>query len=700
MYLREGNRDPATLDREAQMLTLMEALGRGLDAAPSLRDAHDRLHLAGHLVWRGRYRRVLDLIQTLDTVAFPEEIRMQASQIIADAHFRHDQYDLAERQYQENLERARELGSDYWTARAKDGLGWVLVEVGHFSSGEFANASQIFEETIPIYRRLGKKIGEAMGLQGLSRAVAGTGDYDLAIRYAKQAIEILQASGDERLLQLPLIQIAMVYRDNGNFEVSKKYFELAADAADRSQDPYSQAAIAMGYGCLYHFMGDDEASRQLLESVQPMIAELEFPRLGHETNRRLALLAEARKDFEEAYRRQTLSQEYGNRIGVISPVLHNQQMLLRAHLDRVGQLEDALHHLTAGIEASADAVFVLGFPSNALERNDLVIHFLNLAASKLIQRLPIQVMQTRLRETWRSQVADQLLDLSSEVFGDGQPRCIDPIELDFPDCSGRWFSVKVVKIANGVAWTISDVTEREAMEREIRSANERLIALDREKSEMLGMAAHDLRSPIANIYSLCELIPEQEPETQELLNLISGISHSLLALLSNLLDVHRIEQGDLNLQIEPVNVCEALDQVMREMSARAAQKGIEIRLLQSEAFALADRPSLLQVFENLLSNALKFSASDSMIEVAIGTCEKHVRVEVRDQGPGISSGDQLKLFGRFVRLSGRPTAGEPSTGLGLSIVKRLVEAMGGEIGCDSELGSGATFWFKLPRSDR
>jgi len=697
MYLREGNRDQAAIEREAQVLAQIDALERSLDPSPSMRDFDDRLNLAGHLVWRGRYRRALDLVQPLNTSAFPEEIRIQACQIIADAHFRHDQYDLAARQYQENLEKAREIGNDYWIARAKDGLGWVLVEVGHFSSGEFANASQIFEETIPVYRALGNKIAEAMGLQGLSRAVAGTGDYDLAIRYANQAIEMLQASGDERLLQLPLTQIAMVYRDNGNFELSKTYFELAVDASDRSQDPYSQGTIALGYGCLREFMGDKEAARELLESAQPMIAELEFPRLGHETNRRLAMLAEGRKDFEEAYRRQMLSQEYGNLIGVVSPVLNNQQMLLRAQLDRVGQLEDALHHLTAGIEASADAVFVLGFPLNALEKNDLVIHFLNSAASKLIQRSPIEVMQTRFRETWKSPVVDRLMEISSEVFADGQPRSIDPVSLDFPECSGRWFSVKVVRIVNGVAWTISDVTEREAMEREIRSANERLIALDREKSEMLGIAAHDLRSPIANIYSLCELIPEQDAETQEMLNLISGIAHSLLGLLSNLLDVHRIERGDLNLQVEPVNVSEALDQVVREMAARAAQKRIEIRFIRTDAFALADRTSLLQVFENLFSNALKFSSSDSTVELKIGVCEQRVRVEVRDQGPGISAADQLKLFGRFTRLSARPTAGEPSSGLGLSIVKRLVEAMDGTIGCKSELGSGATFWFELPR---
>jgi signal transduction histidine kinase len=113
--------------------------------------------------------------------------------------------------------------------------------------------------------------------------------------------------------------------------------------------------------------------------------------------------------------------------------------------------------------------------------------------------------------------------------------------------------------------------------------------------------------------------------------------------------------------------------------------------------ALADFSALDQVLDNLISNALKFSPPGKQIFVSIRLAEKHVECIIHDEGPGFTAEDKIKMFRRYARLSARPTGGEPSTGLGLSIVRKLVLGMGGELSCDSVPENGATFTIRLPR---
>jgi signal transduction histidine kinase len=145
--------------------------------------------------------------------------------------------------------------------------------------------------------------------------------------------------------------------------------------------------------------------------------------------------------------------------------------------------------------------------------------------------------------------------------------------------------------------------------------------------------------------------------------------------------------------------------VVEQLRASAEKKSIALHLKTSRDAVLvqADRNALVQIAENLISNAIKYSPHGK--NVVVGVLESDatngvdtlLRIEVKDEGPGISDKDKKKLFGKFVRLSAQPTGGEHSTGLGLSIVKKLVEAMQGRVWCESAQGEGATFVVELPQ---
>ena len=239
---------------------------------------------------------------------------------------------------------------------------------------------------------------------------------------------------------------------------------------------------------------------------------------------------------------------------------------------------------------------------------------------------------------------------------------------------------------------------------ELKHARERLREMNEEKNEFMGIAAHDLRNPLSAIQGYAEMIIE---DAQSLAHRdlegngqrIREAAKRMTEMVQNFLDANRIERGELKLNMAISDLSPLLQSVLETQSPHATAKGqmIQLELPPTPTLALADVSITLQVFENLVSNAVKYSPPGKKIFVRLKAEAGVVRFEVEDQGPGLSKEDQKKLFGKFARLSAKPTGGEHSTGLGLSIVKRLVEAMNGKVWCESELGMGAKFIFTIPQ---
>jgi signal transduction histidine kinase len=224
------------------------------------------------------------------------------------------------------------------------------------------------------------------------------------------------------------------------------------------------------------------------------------------------------------------------------------------------------------------------------------------------------------------------------------------------------------------------------------------------KNEFLGMAAHDLRSPISSIESLTDVLLESDAEIGsdervELITMIRQLSSGMMKLLNDLLDIAAIESGKIDLQLQSVSIPQYLTEVTSHNRFLAERKKISLVIQVAERVPAItfDRERIRQVLNNLLSNAIKFSPSQTVVALEARAVRMGVEFSVTDQGPGIRPEDQVKLFGAFQRLGTKPTAGESSTGLGLSICKKIVELHGGTIGVDSEVGRGSRFSFTLPR---
>ena len=254
----------------------------------------------------------------------------------------------------------------------------------------------------------------------------------------------------------------------------------------------------------------------------------------------------------------------------------------------------------------------------------------------------------------------------------------------------------------GLAFETGRTRAHDKMEKaldELETSNEKLVRLNNEMNEFLSIAAHDLKNPLTVITFSAELLPTNTDPAQvkKIATAIADASSRMRALITNLLDANAIEQGRFTSRIECCDVNTIVTACVENNQPSAAKKSITICTGFSEnVLARADRAATMQILENLISNALKFSPPNTRIHVHTLPEKTHVAISVRDEGPGIGAADQTKLFKKFSRLTAQPTGGESSSGLGLSIVKRLAEAMSGNIQCHSELGAGAKFTLRLP----
>lgn len=234
---------------------------------------------------------------------------------------------------------------------------------------------------------------------------------------------------------------------------------------------------------------------------------------------------------------------------------------------------------------------------------------------------------------------------------------------------------------------------------QLATSNGQLARLNQEKNDFLGIAAHDLKNPLTVIIGSAELLKMNLPpaQTAKLSSNILGAGQRMFQLIKDLLDANAIEQGKFTSNIEPCDLRALAAECAANNQIHATRKGIAICTeTGASVWGRADRNAALQILDNLVSNAVKFSPPKTTVLLRVNNADGFVDLAVKDQGPGLSAADQKKLFGKFVRLSAQPTGGETSTGLGLSIVKKLAEAMSGTVVCHSELGAGATFTLRLP----
>ena len=220
-------------------------------------------------------------------------------------------------------------------------------------------------------------------------------------------------------------------------------------------------------------------------------------------------------------------------------------------------------------------------------------------------------------------------------------------------------------------------------------------------NDFISIASHELRTPMTTIQGFTELLLDQDPPyavRRQWLELIRQDSNRLVAIVDDLLDISRISSGKLNITLKAVPIRRVVEGVVAEMRPNSEKHTFLVDIPESISPVEADEHKLTQILSNLLDNAAKYSPQGGLVTISARhePGRHQVVTSVSDRGVGIAYDDQLELFSLFHRVRRPENDGVGGTGLGLYIVKRLVELMKGDVWLKSELGKGSTFFLSIP----
>jgi len=490
------------------------------------------------------------------------------------------------------------------------------------------------------------------------------GNYAESLEYYLKCQKIAEESGDKADVAQALNAIGTVYQKVGEYEQALSFYQKSLKLAE---EVGSQEGVGMAFGNIgivyYEMKRYEEALEVNYQSKRA------FEEINHIYHLSMALASiatnyEALKMENEAlffYEESLKTAKKSGNVQVEVEVLHKQANLLLKRNEK----EEALHLL----------------------RNALRIGKKAQLKNILLQVYRLMVDVYRALNDFESALSayESFYELEKELFNEESNRKIRNMQLAFELEQGKR-EMEMEKQKNA----------------ELTRLNKELSEANRLKTELLSIAAHDLKNPLQSILGFAELIKERTEDSfaQQYAQRIRNASERMVEMITLLLQDAAISQGKITLNISEVNVSELCESLIEFYRMRAEEKGQVLQMqLEPNCIMRADKQYLIQIVENLLSNAIKYSESGKKITLSLRRvpADEAIEIAVRDEGQGLTEEDKSKLFGKFQRLSAKPTGNESSTGLGLAIVKELVELHRGKIWAESEgKDKGSTFFVRLP----
>lgn len=395
--------------------------------------------------------------------------------------------------------------------------------------------------------------------------------------------------------------------------------------------------------------------------------------------------------------------------GRVSYIQRRNKVLERLVHERTAELETANDELNAVNNEIVRQNHILEEQTAHIEIANTQLQEKNIELGILNEQLEDYAEEVERYNAKLEEQAKLIEQKNAELHGKNEELAIVNEQLEDYSQEMERYSAKLEHQAQ----EITDASKR------IQEQNTALQSLNLRKNELIGVVAHDLKNPLSAILMSSSLMLryyDKMTKDDHLQNTqrIKETGERMNKIIMDLLDVEAIESGKFNLTIEEVSIDALLAATLEDYRVAAERKDMSILLecAPNLPSAATDKNALRQVLDNLISNAVKYSPLHSRIWLRTRLCtdtyensnlpesgilpEGAILIDVQDEGPGLSEDDQAKLFGRFAKLTPQPTGGEHSTGLGLSIVKQLAEAMGGGITCTSALGKGTTFTLRVP----
>ncbi len=504
----------------------------------------------------------------------------------------------------------------------------------------YRNAQSLFEELedYKLQAAINNNIGSIYWKQGL---------LDSASLFFYKSLLTYLDYDDQEKLATNYTNIGLIYAGQNNFEKAIEYYKKSNKAFIELNRTYNQSINYLNISDAYMNMGDyDKANENINKSIE--IAEREGYRslLGVEYYT-VGEISEKRGEYKDALKwfkkSETIDDSLLNSETNSALIdLQTQQLeeIQQREIEKIQQINEG--NLKAEKLKNTLLLVILGF----------ILILLLVATSYFYKRAKVarQINEQNL----------QILNQKSKIYQQAK--------------------------------SIADKNEA------LLEKNAKLEELNEEKSYIMNVVAHDLKSPLNQIQGLAEVIRLEEGDLTssqlECLTNISTSSERLSKMINRILNTRAIDSENADYQASNVKLMPIIHQVINNFQPLADQKNINISInnFSDSPLVKGDKHHIQQVIENIISNAIKFSPANKKVGVKIKIGDNRAVLAIKDQGPGLTEEDHKNLFVEYANLSAQPTGDETSTGLGLSIVKKYVDLMEGNIWCKSTLGKGATFY--------
>jgi signal transduction histidine kinase len=639
----------------------------------------------------------------------------------------------------------------------KRGLARSYINIGNINEtrGQYNSALKAHLQGIQIAESIGDKSLTARGCNGLGIVYWDKGEYQSALQSYLKSLRLYEELKDTVNTARAVNNIAIIHQQQNNFKEAMRFYRLSYDIAHKGRDKKSIAVAAGNIGQLFYLEKQYDSTLAYMEESKALALDINDKHTIAARMTDIGEVQQATGKYDEALKNLFAALRIKEEIGESTYIINSLQSIA-VTLAAAGRAREGLPYALRAVD-SAQALGAKSYLRDALRNLVTVYDSLRMykeayqthriladVRDSLISSESLQ-KTLQLQAEFESEKKDKqilLLTKDQELQATTRNMLIAlgiALALGIAALYAR-FRLKVsserqlqaqnaeilrqqhlleeqaadIETANTALHEKNIALERqqnilEEQAREIEIANSELQeknltleALNQEKNEFLGIAAHDLKNPLQQIIMASGTIARyydrmSDNDIQQQVHNMGVVAHRITEIVTNLLDVNAIERGGMTFTSRNFDILPIVQNVIQSYTASAKEKNITLHLHagRSSNLVFADEQATQQVLDNLISNAVKYSPHGKNIVVRLKSSTEVVRVEIHDEGPGISAEDMRKLFGKFARLSARPTGGEHSTGLGLSIVKKIVEAMNGRVWCESELGKGAMFIVEL-----
>jgi signal transduction histidine kinase len=539
---------------------------------------------------------------------------------------------------------------------------YLLLGKSSYFDLDFISAVEHLTNASLLFKSLNNKAKEieALTISGISQSALGDHSRGLDSHY--KSLKLCQEISDTKGERHSLMQIGLSYLGNKETSLALEYLTQAYEMAMKEGDRRELASVTGNLGNLYVILQEYDKAIEHYNNCKIIFEELDRPIEVGRAHLNIAIGLGASGKYDSAL-------ESVNKALPIF-IKHNRKEQICYSYSTMGSIygdqkdnEKAMEYLEKALQ--------IGEQYNLKQILENIYGAISDTAANMEDYKKAYEFYLKYHDSVAAR-----LNKSSEV------------------------KTRYLNVAHKVDTLKKESDELSAKNAELKELNERLTVLNLEKNEFLGIAAHDLKNPLSSISLSASTIKKYlgvfpKEKIEQHLDKIAETSSRMKNIVTNLINMNAIEAGEYIVKKDTIDLTALLNYIVEDFQHRASNKNIEIVLTADEDVKIiTDENAVYSILDNLISNAVKYSSEGSYVFVKLLKTDK-VTIKIKDNGLGIKESEKERVFRKFSRMSNKPTGGENSTGLGLSIVKKLTELIDGKIIFESEYGKGTEFIVEL-----